>query len=105
MKIIKTRFGTPKLIGKTLDLNKAQVVDQNILLKEKVAKIADRAFKNTINRFLPKIEEAANKRLKLNELKFGQNKTKLKIKSTLVKLYVIFNPLLSVRITETISLV
>jgi len=80
MKIIKSRFGTPKLIGKTLDVSKAQVTDQNILLKEKVAKIADRTFQKTINRFLPKIDIAAGKRIKAKQIKFGKSKTQLQIK-------------------------
>ncbi len=80
MKIIKSRFGTPKLIGKTLDVSKAQVTDQNILAKEKASQLADRAFKKTISRFLPKIDIAAAKRIKAKQIKFGESKTKLQVK-------------------------
>lgn len=80
MKIIKSRFGTPKLIGKTLDISKAQVTDQNILAKEKASQLADRAFKKTISRFLPKIDIAVAKRIKAKQIKFGESKTKLQVK-------------------------
>lgn len=80
MKIFKSRFGTPKLVGKTLDVSKAQVTDQNILAKEKASKIADRAFQKTISRFLPKIDIAASKRIKAKQIKFGESKTQLQTK-------------------------
>ena len=80
MKIFKSRFGTPKLVGKTLDVSKAQVTDQNILAKEKASQIADRAFQKTISRFLPKIDIAASKRIKAKQIKFGESKTQLQTK-------------------------
>lgn len=80
MKIIKSRFRTPNLIGKTLDVSKAQVTDQNILAKEKASKIADYAFQKTISRFLPKIDIAASKRIKAKQIKFGESKTQLQTK-------------------------
>ena len=80
MKFIKSRFVAPKLIGKTLDVSKATVTDQNILGKELAAKIGDRAFKKTISRFLPKIDIAASKRLQARQIKFGESKTQLQTK-------------------------
>jgi len=80
MKFIKSRFVAPKLIGKTLDVSKATVTDQNILGKELAAKIGDRAFKKTISRFLPKIDIAASKRLQAKQIKFGKSKTQLQTK-------------------------
>jgi hypothetical protein len=80
MKFIKSRFVPPKLIGKTLDVSKATVTDQNILGKELAAKVGDRAFQKTISRFLPKIDIAASKRVQARQIKFGESKTQLQTK-------------------------
>jgi len=80
MKFIKSRFVAPKLIGKTLDVSKATVTDQNILGKERASQIGDYVFERTISRFLPKIDVAAGKRLQARKIKFGESKTQLQTK-------------------------
>jgi len=78
MKFIKSRFVPPKLIGKTLDVSKATVTDQNILAKEKASQMGDRAFRETLSRFYPKIDIAAAKRVKAKRINNVKNKvTKL----------------------------
>lgn len=78
MKFIKSRFVAPKLIGKTIDVSKATVTDQNILAKEKASQMGDRAFRETLSRFYPKIDIAAAKRVKAKRINNVKNKiTKL----------------------------